>query len=63
MTDDRGVTNYTYDSMDKLIRLDYPTGQYIEYQYDLNGNRTQVKTMNQTVDYSFDVLSNRPCTE
>ena len=28
----------------RLTRLDYPDGNFISYQYDLNGNRTQLHT-------------------
>jgi YD repeat-containing protein len=32
---------YTYDNLNRLIRVEYDNGSAIEYQYDGAGNRTQ----------------------
>ena len=31
---------YTYDSLNRLIRVEYDNGAFIEYEYDAAGNRT-----------------------
>ena len=43
MTDWRGTTTYTYDSLNCLTRVTEPDGKYIEYTYDLNGNRLTMR--------------------
>jgi len=41
----------------RLTRLDYPDGNFISYEYDLNGNRTLLTTANQVVAYTYDALN------
>lgn len=57
VTDKHGVTVYSYDNQDRLVKVTYPNGQTIDYAYDAAGNRTQVKTQHSIVDYSFDELN------
>ena len=57
ITQTHGTTTYGYDQRDRLTRIDYPTGNFIAYGYDLNGNRTQVRAASHTVDYTFDALN------
>lgn len=33
--------NYEYDNLQRLTKVIYPTGSYIQYSYDANGNRNQ----------------------
>lgn len=33
--------NYEYDNLQRLTKAIYPTGSYIQYSYDANGNRNQ----------------------
>lgn len=33
--------NYQYDNLQRLTKATYPTGSYIQYTYDANGNRSQ----------------------
>lgn len=33
--------NYEYDNLQRLTKTTYPTGSYIQYTYDANGNRNQ----------------------
>ncbi|MEL7335775.1 MAG: hypothetical protein AAFN70_06150, partial [Planctomycetota bacterium] len=40
---DAGAVSRQYDGADNLIRIDYPGGQFLEYQYDALGRRTQIK--------------------
>jgi YD repeat-containing protein len=35
------ATEYAYDNLNRLIRVEYDNGSSIEYQYDGSGNRTQ----------------------
>ena len=35
------ATQYTYDNLNRLVRVEYDNGSAIEYQYDGSGNRTQ----------------------
>jgi len=37
-----GNTTYKYDSLGRVIEVDYPNGTVIKYTYDAAGNRTQV---------------------
>ena len=38
-----GAVNYTYDGLNRLIRVDYGDGTVIEYTYDNAGNRLETK--------------------
>lgn len=33
------TTTYEYDSLNRLVKVDYPNGQRVEYEYDALGNR------------------------
>ena len=37
VTDQHGVTAYLYDERDRLTRIDYPNGTFIDYGYDATG--------------------------
>jgi len=40
-----GTTTYKYDTLGRVVEVDYPNGTVIKYTYDAAGNRTQtVKT-------------------
>ncbi|HHL32720.1 MAG TPA: hypothetical protein ENJ41_09040 [Oceanospirillales bacterium] len=52
ITQNQGTTTYQYDQQNRLTKIDYPTGNFIAYKYDKNGNRIQLQTSNQTVDYT-----------
>jgi YD repeat-containing protein len=54
---DVGVTVHQYDERDRLTRIDYPDGRWIEYDYDEAGNRTELRTANQRTRYAFDALN------
>lgn len=38
------TVNYTYDDMNRLIKVKYGDGTVVEYEYDKAGNRTKQKT-------------------
>ncbi len=67
------ATAYTYDSLGRLVRVDYGAGSYITYRYDAAGNRSAVGnattnaapvavndavTLNQNGSATFDPRSN-----
>jgi len=35
-------TTYKYDTLGRVVEVDYPDGSIIKYAYDAAGNRTQV---------------------
>jgi YD repeat-containing protein len=41
LSDPAVATQYAYDNLNRLIRVEYDNGSIIEYQYDGSGNRTQ----------------------
>jgi YD repeat-containing protein len=48
-------TSYGYDSIDRLIRIDYPTGTAdVSYDYDNAGNRTRVTSSDSDLRYEYD---------
>ncbi len=49
--DPRGFTYYEYDVLRRLIKVTYPDGSWIAYEYDLKNNRTKM-----TVHLSDDPL-------
>ncbi len=34
-----GTTTYKYDTLGRVIEVDYPDGSVVTYAYDKNGNR------------------------
>lgn len=38
-----GETSYTYDSLGRVTRVQYPDGGVVEYDYDKAGNRIEVR--------------------
>ena len=44
------TTNYIYDELNRLIRVEYGDGTIIEYIYDEAGNRSQVYVGKYTLD-------------
>ena len=58
-TDASGTTTLVYDVNDRLTKITYPSGRYLQYSYDTAGRRTQmVDQTGFTVNYSYDVLGN-----
>ena len=56
VTDNSGVTKFTYDSMDGLTRVDYPDGNYVAYSYDNACRLTKVSTAFGDTSYEYDTL-------
>jgi RHS repeat-associated protein len=42
-TDASGTTTLTYDTSDRLTRVEYPNGRWLEYTYDAAGRRTRIE--------------------
>jgi RHS repeat-associated protein len=50
-----GLESYSYDDHDRLISASYPGGgTALYYQYDANGNRTEVTSGTTSTDYTYD---------
>ncbi|MDE5582236.1 MAG: sugar-binding protein, partial [Ruminococcus sp.] len=56
VTDNSGVTAFTYDNMDGLTRVDYPDGSYVAYDYDNACRLTKVSTPFGDTSYDYDML-------
>ena len=57
MTDARGTTNYSYDTLDRLISVASPGGT-LQYGYDAANNRTSlVYSDARSVQYQYDALN------
>lgn len=60
----KGVTNYTYDGLNRLVKEQAPNNTY-SYQYDSYGNRSQLNVTgseNYTTNYTYD-KNNRMCNQ
>ena len=53
----RGVIDYSYDDLDRPTNVQQPDGNNISYDYDPNGNRTEITTPAGTVQYAYDALN------
>lgn len=60
-----GTVNYTYDELNRLVRVEYSSGMTIEYTYDASGNRLtkEVTSTDSDNDGLSDVLENSTCTD
>ncbi|MCY2990023.1 MAG: dockerin type I domain-containing protein [Planctomycetota bacterium] len=55
LTDASGPTDFQYDSADRVTRITYPTGRYLQYTYDADGRRTRIVDSSGFVEnYSYD---------
>ena len=62
LSDDTGVTNYGYDSLNRLIRVDHPNNRALEYDYDSVGNRSQLRyyessSLTDQISYTYNKLN------
>jgi len=59
MTDSQGATNYTYDKLGRLTKVDGPvSNDTVEYTYDKLGNRLTMKDPDgKTTQYTYNALS------
>ena len=39
---------YEYDKLNRLVKVTYGDGSYVEYKYDANGNLIEVHTVNKS---------------
>ena len=53
-TDASGVTNFTYDFDNRLIRVDLPDGSYAEYKYDVLGRRIEKNASGNVTKFIYD---------
>jgi RHS repeat-associated protein len=54
MADDEGITNYTYDIVNRLTRATYPDGSFQQFTYDAAGNRKSLTDGAGTTNYAYD---------
>ena len=53
-TSQAGTITYQYDNLNRLTRVDYPNGNFIEYTYDATGNILNINSYGTTEDYTID---------
>ena len=54
-TDARGTTSFSYDGADRLTRVEYPNGRWLEFRYDDAGRRDRLKDQSGfVVKYGYD---------
>ena len=65
VTDNKGTTNYIYDAIGRVTKVEYPNGVSTEYSYDSRNHITNIthktstnKTL-QSFTYSYDRVGNR----
>ena len=65
VTDNKGTTNYIYDAIGRVTKVEYPNGVSTEYSYDSRNHITNIthktstnKTL-QSFTYSYDKVGNR----
>ena len=57
MTDRIGISQFTYDALERLVQSIDPFGQTIGFEYDANGNRIGLIYPNgERVSYDYDLL-------
>ncbi len=55
--DSHGATTFTYDAADRMTRVEYPNGRWLEYTYDAAGRRTRMEDLSGfVVQYSYDAV-------
>ena len=52
--DGTGITSYTYDYDNRLIRIEFPNGNYAEYKYDIFGRRIEKNVDGLRTKYLYD---------
>jgi RHS repeat-associated protein len=52
MTNAAGVTAYSYDDLNQLTGVSYPSGRHVTYAYDAMGNRTVVNDTGTNLTYT-----------
>lgn len=58
MTDTFGITQHTYDDLNRLTQVRDPNNRIVGYEYDGNGNRTSLTYPdNKLVRYSYDPIN------
>ena len=56
-TDAAGTTNMEYDSADRMTKIIYPNGRFLEYTYDAGGRRARMTDQTGfTVNYAYDAI-------
>jgi RHS repeat-associated protein len=54
VTESGNITHYTYDKLDRLVKVAYPSGEVTKYTYDKNGNRLKMINGSGTITYAYD---------
>ena len=57
ITDGRGLSQFSYDALDRLTGADYPDAPDVDYEYDAGGNRTRMTVGGAVTDYTYDSAS------
>jgi RHS repeat-associated protein len=59
MVDFNGTTAYTYDALDRLTSITYPSGMpsVVSYTYDAAGNRLSMTSAGNNTAYTYDVAN------
>jgi RHS repeat-associated protein len=54
MANDEGMTNYSYDALDRLTAVAYPDGTFQQFGFDPSGNRTVLTDTLGITRYTYD---------
>jgi len=61
-TDSTGATGYAYDAQERLVRIGYPGGCWLQFAYDDSGRRTNsVNQLGHRLNYVYDAVGRLDC--
>jgi RHS repeat-associated protein len=56
MADNEGITNYSYDTLNRLVAVTYPDNSFQRFSYDADGNRSTLTDTTGTTNYTYDAV-------
>lgn len=57
VTDSKGTISQEFDSADRITKITYPNGRFLEYRYDTGGRRVQMVDQDGfTINYAYDAV-------